>query len=65
MKEALKISVEYLIEKGFDRPEIGIVLGTGLGKLVNYVEVEKEISYNHIPHFPRATVEFHQGKFIY
>lgn len=65
MKEALKKTVDYLIEKGFDKPEIGIVLGTGLGKLVDHVEVEKEISYNHIPHFPTATVEFHQGKFIY
>ncbi|MBQ0739719.1 purine-nucleoside phosphorylase, partial [Aquimarina celericrescens] len=29
------------------------------------IDIEKEISYNHIPHFPTATVEFHQGKFIF
>lgn len=44
---------------------MGIILGTGLGKLVDHINIEKEISYNHIPHFPTATVEFHQGKFIY
>ena len=65
MREQLNKTVEFLKEKGFDKPEVGIILGTGLGKLVNHVQVEAEISYNHIPHFPTATVEFHQGKFIY
>ncbi|GGE04569.1 purine-nucleoside phosphorylase [Psychroflexus salis] len=65
MKEDLTITTTYLKEKGFDKPEIGIILGTGLGKLVEQINIENEISYNHIPHFPTATVEFHQGKFIY
>jgi purine-nucleoside phosphorylase len=65
MKEDLAITTNYLKEKGFDKPEIGIILGTGLGKLVEHITIEVEISYNHIPHFPTATVEFHQGKFIY
>ncbi|MGM0635534.1 MAG: purine-nucleoside phosphorylase [Bacteroidota bacterium] len=65
MKEQLSKTVEYLVEKGFQKPEIGIILGTGLGKLVDDIAIEAEISYNHIPHFPTATVEFHQGKFIY
>lgn len=46
-------------------PEIGIVLGTGLGDLVKHIEIEKEFSYNVIPNFPIATVEFHFGKLIY
>ena len=58
-------SVEYLQDKGFDKPEIGIILGTGLGKLLEEVTILKEISYNHIPNFPTATVEFHKGKLIY
>lgn len=58
-------TVEYLQEKGFESPEIGIILGTGLGQLVNDIEIIKEISYNHIPYFPTATVEFHKGKLIY
>ena len=65
MKEDLAITTDYLKEKGFNDPKIGIILGTGLGKLVDQIHIEKEISYNHIPHFPTATVEFHQGKFIY
>jgi len=58
-------TVEYLINKGFDKPEIGIILGTGLGQLTNEVEILHEVSYNHIPNFPTATVEFHKGKLIY
>ena len=58
-------TVDYLKEKGFESPEIGIILGTGLGQLINEVEIIKEVSYNHIPNFPTATVEFHKGKLIY
>lgn len=65
MKGRLRKTVSYLREKGFEKPEIGIILGTGLGKLIEQIDIEKEISYNHIPHFPTATVEFHQGKFIF
>lgn len=58
-------SVEYLKKRGFEAPEIGIVLGTGLGQLVDDIENPIEAHYNHIPHFPLATVEFHSGKLIY
>ena len=58
-------TTEYLQNKGFDSPEIGIILGTGLGQLVNELEILHEVSYNHIPNFPTATVEFHKGKLIY
>jgi len=58
-------TVEYLQEKGFDKPEIGIILGTGLGQLIDEIEIIAEASYNHIPNFPTATVEFHKGKLIY
>lgn len=65
MKERLNKTVGYLKNRGFLNPEIGIILGTGLGKLIENIDIEEEISYNHIPHFPTATVEFHQGKFIF
>ena len=58
-------AVAYLKQRGFDQPEVGIILGTGLGKILEHVEIEKEISYNHIPNFPTATVEFHRGKLIF
>lgn len=65
MIKELKESTDYLISRGFDAPEIGIILGTGLGKLVNEIEIKAEVSYNHIPYFPTATVEFHKGKLIF
>ncbi|SRX54360.1 purine-nucleoside phosphorylase [Aequorivita sp. CIP111184] len=58
-------AADYLKQRGFDNPEVGIILGTGLGKIVEKLEIESEVSYNHIPNFPTATVEFHKGKLIY
>jgi purine-nucleoside phosphorylase len=65
MIQYIEETVDYLKEKGFDSPEIGIILGTGLGQLIGHIEIIKEVSYNHIPNFPTATVEFHKGKLIY
>jgi purine-nucleoside phosphorylase len=58
-------TAEFLRTKGFEKPEIGIILGTGLGQMVHEIEIEVQVSYNHIPNFPTATVEFHKGKLIY
>jgi purine-nucleoside phosphorylase len=44
---------------------VGIVLGTGLGQLIQHITVEKSIPYSEIPHFPEATVESHKGHLIY
>ena len=65
MIKLIEETADYLKEKGFESPEIGIILGTGLGQLIDHVEIIKEVSYNHIPNFPTATVEFHKGKLIY
>ncbi|MAM27626.1 MAG: purine-nucleoside phosphorylase [Flavobacteriaceae bacterium] len=65
MKKYILQAVEFLQQRGFGTPEVGIILGTGLGKILEDVEVEAEMSYNHIPNFPTATVEFHTGKLIY
>lgn len=65
MIKKLKESTNHLISRGFDTPEIGIILGTGLGKLVEEIEIKAEVSYNQIPYFPTATVEFHKGKLIF
>lgn len=46
-------------------PEFGIILGTGLGKLVNEIEVHHQLMYANIPNFPISTVEFHTGKLIF
>lgn len=65
MIKQISKTTAYLKEKGFESPEIGIILGTGLGKFPESIEIIKEVSYNHIPYFPTATVEFHKGKLIY
>lgn len=65
MYEELKEAVDFLRARGITEPEVGIVLGTGLSNLANRIEVIKELSYNVIPNFPIATVEFHFGKLIY
>ncbi|WP_299553916.1 purine-nucleoside phosphorylase [Seonamhaeicola sp.] len=65
MIKYIEETVEYLKNKGFDNPEIGIILGTGLGQLINEINIIKQVSYNHIPNFPTATVEFHKGKLIF
>lgn len=65
MKKYILQSAEFLKQRGFEAPEIGIILGTGLGKIIENIAIEAEISYNHIPNFPTATVEFHTGKLIY
>lgn len=44
---------------------VGIILGTGLGGLVKEIDVEHEIEYGKLPHFPLSTVESHHGKLIF
>ncbi len=56
--EAIKAQVSF-------EPEIGIILGTGLGALVEEIEVESSISYEEIPHFPSPTVESHSGRLLF
>jgi purine-nucleoside phosphorylase len=46
------------------QPYTGIILGTGLGALAKEVQVEHEISYADIPHFPVSTVESHAGRLL-
>lgn len=65
MIEQINQTVEFLRSKGFDTPEVGIILGTGLGALTDHIDIIHEISYDEIPHFPLATIEFHKGKLIY
>lgn len=44
---------------------VGVVLGSGLGHFTSELQVEKEISYNDIPHFPVSTVEGHKGRLVF
>lgn len=58
-------TIAFLKAKNITSPQVGIVLGTGLGQLVNHIAIEISIEYTDIPHFPLATVESHKGKLIY
>jgi purine-nucleoside phosphorylase len=59
-------AIEYLKKHGITAPEVGVILGTGLGnKFVEKIKNQISINYNSIPHFPISTVEYHKGKLIY
>ncbi len=65
MMKKIKEAADFIRGKGVEKPEIGIILGTGLGNLANDVQVEISIEYKDIPHFPLSTVESHSGKLLY
>ncbi len=65
MYTELKKTRDFLISKGICDPYIGIVLGTGLGKITDEIKAEIVIDYPDIPNFPISTVESHHGKLIY
>lgn len=66
MHQNLHLSTDYIKNKiaGFE-PEFGIILGTGLGGLVNDIEIQHKLLYSNIPNFPISTLEFHSGKLIF
>jgi len=65
LKQQIAQSVQAIRTKTDFLPELGIILGTGLGKLAQDVTVEAEIPYEEIPHFPVPTVESHRGRLIF
>lgn len=58
-------AVEHVRRRGDWTPEVGLVLGTGLGALIRDMEVEDTIEYEEIPHFPVSTVESHSGRLVF
>jgi len=64
MEELLKAK-SHLVSLGIEKIEAGIVLGTGLNDLLNYVEIKQTIPYTEIPGFCASTVEFHKGNLVY
>lgn len=58
-------TLEYIRRYYQDEVEVGIVLGTGLGRLADSIEKEVQLAYNFIPHFPISTVESHFGRLIF
>lgn len=60
----IKETTAFLKQTIQSRPRIAIILGTGLGDLVNEIEISQEIPYKDIPNFPISTVQGHAGKLI-
>lgn len=58
-------STEFLHQYSTLKPEIAVVLGSGLGNFTKDIKIEFEIPYEQIPHFPVSTVEGHHGKLIF
>lgn len=65
MLQEISQSVAYIQSKTSVKPEIGIILGTGLGALVNDLEIIDSLPYEEIPNFPVSTVESHSGRLIF
>ena len=65
MLEKIQETAAFLKGKMHTHPETAIILGTGLGSLVNEITDKYEISYTDIPNFPVSTVEGHSGKLIF
>ena len=65
MMEKIKEAVDFIKGLYSERPVVGVVLGSGLGSFTNEINIEKEIPYEDIPHFPTSTVEGHSGKLIF
>lgn len=63
--ENIQESVNFIHKQGVTLPEVAIVLGTGLGKLVDKIDIQRVINYKDIPHFVDATLESHAGKLIF
>lgn len=62
--EKIEAAVAAIRERWGKKPHAGIILGTGLGGLVNRIEVEQTFEYEQIPHFPRSTVVSHRGRLV-
>ena len=65
MLSKIESIANFLEEKVSFRPKAGIILGTGLGGLIQKIDIQHTLSYEDIPDFPVSTVEGHSGKLIF
>ena len=61
----LNEAAKFLKKQYSGVPTVGIVLGSGLGNFTEEIEVEKEVAYEDIPHFPVSTVSGHKSKLVF
>lgn len=65
MLKKIKKSTDYINKKIVGKPDIGIILGSGLGDFINEVKISVSIPYEKIPNFPKTTVDGHSGKLVF
>jgi purine-nucleoside phosphorylase len=65
MQEKIQQTVNHILSVVETKPDVGIILGSGLGGLVNEIATEHSIAYSDIPNFPVSTVAGHSGKLIF
>ena len=65
MLEQIQETIDYIKDKIEIQPEVGIVLGTGLGGLTKEIEIAGSLPYVEIPNFPVSTVKGHEGRLIF
>ena len=65
MLKTINETANFIKERLNTLPDIGIILGTGLGGLVNEIKIESSILYKDIPNFPVSTVDGHSGRLIF
>ncbi len=64
MINEIKYTADYIKDRIQSKPEIGIILGSGLGGLIDKIDIEKKFSYQELPNFPVSTVQGHSGNLI-
>lgn len=65
MLEKIQQTADYLRQRAGEMPKLAIILGTGLGNLVDHIENKQFIPYSEIPNFPVSTVQGHSGNLIF
>lgn len=65
MMEKINAAAAVIKKRINGTPEVGIILGSGLGNLGNKISSAIKISYSDIPGFPVSTVEGHSGQFVF
>jgi purine-nucleoside phosphorylase len=64
MYEQIQEATRAIQSRWSGKPQIGIILGTGLGALAEEIEASVKIAYEDIPHFPHSTVKSHAGRLV-
>jgi purine-nucleoside phosphorylase len=64
LSQKIDKAVSFIRKKTALKPQVAVVLGSGLGNLSSHMEVEATIPFDKIPHFPKSGVEGHAGELV-